>query len=150
MKKEKGARKGRGRLALPGVFAAVLTLAALTVFAAALTVSCKNASLVSGTDSPGGGEDPGTGGTGTGEKTFTVTFDVNHGNEGGATYPPPQTVTSGKAVTLPEALWSGHLLTGWYTGANEGIKVGDEGSPYVPKADIALYAQWKAWFIYFD
>jgi len=50
--------------------------------------------------------------------------------------------TLGK-VTLPNATRDGYRFLGWYTAAEGGIKVGDAGAEYEPKANIPLYAHWE-------
>ena len=71
------------------------------------------------------------------ETKYTVTYDVNGGGScatASATQP-----TVGAALTLPNPTWDGYTLDGWY---NAGIKIGDAGAEYTPKANITLYAKW--------
>ena len=48
------------------------------------------------------------------------------------------------SITLPDASRTGYKLTGWYTAASGGTKVGNAGSKYNTSKNITLYAQWKA------
>ncbi len=46
------------------------------------------------------------------------------------------------SVTLTTASRNGHTFLGWYD--QNGKKVGDAGSKYIPKSNITLYAHWKS------
>ncbi len=46
------------------------------------------------------------------------------------------------SVTLTTATRNGHTFLGWYD--QNGNKVGDAGSKYIPKSNITLYAHWKS------
>ena len=75
----------------------------------------------------------------TGE-TYTVDYDTN----GGDAALSQDTSTDGSAVNLPSpGTRSGYTFSGWYD--NEGLtgsEVGDAGDPYVPSANVTLYAKW--------
>ena len=47
------------------------------------------------------------------------------------------------SVTLPTPSRTGYVLTGWYTAASGGTRIGDGGAKYTPGANITLYAQWS-------
>ncbi len=47
-----------------------------------------------------------------------------------------------KPVILPTATRTGYDLSGWYTSANGGTKIGDPGVSYLPASSITLFAQW--------
>ena len=47
------------------------------------------------------------------------------------------------SITLPSASRPGYKLTGWYTAASGGTKVGNAGAKYNASKNITLYAQWK-------
>ena len=46
------------------------------------------------------------------------------------------------SVTLPSPTRTGYTLSGWYTAASGGTKIGNGGASYTPSANITLYAQW--------
>ena len=73
-------------------------------------------------------------------RAIRVTFDAN----GGSVSPAYADVdgTTGK-VTLPTPTLSGNTMTGWYTAAIGGTKVGDAGDEYSPSGDVTLYAHWQ-------
>ena len=70
-------------------------------------------------------------------KPCTVTYDAN-----GGTCDTASEKYSGTALTLPTATRDGYILSGWYTAAEGGSKVGDAGDSYKPSTEITLYAQW--------
>ena len=47
------------------------------------------------------------------------------------------------SITLPDASRPGYKLTGWYTAASGGTKVGNAGAKYNASKNVTLYAQWK-------
>jgi len=63
-----------------------------------------------------------------------VTYNANGGTCGTASEK-----YTGTALTLPTPTRDGYTFNGWYTAASGGTKA---ESPYVPSADITLYAQW--------
>lgn len=50
---------------------------------------------------------------------------------------------SEECISLPDAVWDGKVLLGWYTSASRGTKVGNVGDNYCPDMDVTLYARWK-------
>ena len=71
--------------------------------------------------------------------TYTVDYNINYT---GGTNPNSVTVNAGDSTTLPSPTRSGYTLTGWYTSASGGTKVGNGGDSYTPSGSIPLYAQW--------
>ena len=69
---------------------------------------------------------------------YTVTYNANGGSCGtaSATY-------QGIELTLPTPSRTGYTFNGWYTAASGGTKIGNAGEPYVPSANITVYAQWE-------
>ena len=69
-------------------------------------------------------------------KTYTITFDVNGGNDSNST----STTKSDGTVTLPsDPTRSGYTFKGWYTASSGGTKV---TASTVFTADTTVYAQW--------
>jgi uncharacterized repeat protein (TIGR02543 family) len=68
---------------------------------------------------------------------YTVTFNKNYSGSS-------STSSTGTSVTLPSPTRTGYTLSGWYTAASGGTKVGDGGASYTPTANITLYAHWEA------
>ena len=74
--------------------------------------------------------------------TYTVDFNTN----GGSATPAQDTSTDGASITLPSpGTKSGNVFDGWYDNVGlTGAEVGDAGDPYVPAANITLYAKWTS------
>ena len=70
---------------------------------------------------------------------YTVTYNAN-----GGTVSPASETYAGTALTLPTPTpGTKPTFEGWFTAASGGTRVGGSGDPYVPTANITLYAQWS-------
>ena len=70
---------------------------------------------------------------------YKVTYNAN----GGSVSPTSENVDVEGSVTLPTPSRSGYSFNGWYTASSGGDKIGNAGAPYIPTANITLYAQWQ-------
>lgn len=73
-------------------------------------------------------------------EVYTITYIHNYTGSSNTT----AKCNSGDSVTLPSPTRTGYTLSGWYTAASGGTKVGNGGASYTPSATITLYAHWTA------
>jgi uncharacterized repeat protein (TIGR02543 family) len=71
--------------------------------------------------------------------TFTVTYD----GQGGSNDLNTASFTVGDDdLILPTSSKTGYAFDGWYTSADGGTKIGDDGDAFAPTATSTLYAHW--------
>ena len=75
----------------------------------------------------------------------TATYTVDYNTNGGDATPAQDTSINGSSVTLPNpGSRASYNFSGWYDNAGlSGSSVGDAGDPYVPLANVTLYAKWS-------